>query len=179
MHRNRDHHRPPARSLSRTTVLPSPTEVIHLVAIVSNGLLAGIYLAFSVAISPALVTLDARTHVHASVAINRAILNPVFLSLFIGAPISTCAAAILSAGSTGWGLIVSIGASACALLALGITVTANVPQNRALERTPTTDQAQVIAASNRFAHHWGRANDVRAAACILATLTLGWTMVVS
>ena len=52
-----------------------------------NGLLAGIYLAFVVAVMPALHGLPDDTFVRVMNRINVVIVNPAFLTLFLGAPV--------------------------------------------------------------------------------------------
>ncbi|MFS4506134.1 anthrone oxygenase family protein [Clavibacter sp. Sh2141] len=159
-------------------MIPSSEDAILLVAMTANGLLAGVYLAFAVAVSPALRRLDARIHVQAFASINRVIINPVFLTLFFGAPVSAVAAAVTTWTST-TGYVAGIVAAACSLLAFVITVTVNVPLNRALEESDARDDARALAARARFADRWDRANAVRAAACLAAVLTLGWAAVAS
>jgi uncharacterized membrane protein len=158
-------------------VAPDTQDGIRLVAITANGVLAGVYLAFAVAVSPGLRRIDARTHIRSTVAVNRAILNPVFLSLFLGAPVSALAALVVPRGSTGAHATAAIGGAACAVLALVITVAVNVPLNRALEGAEAGHDAHVTAARERFARRWDRANSARAAASLAAALLLGWIAV--
>ncbi|WP_043673880.1 anthrone oxygenase family protein [Clavibacter michiganensis] len=151
---------------------PDVADAALVVAITVNGVLAGLYLAFAVAVSPGLRRVDARTHVRSIVAVNRAILNPVFLGLFLGAPVSALASLVLPRGSAGTHPSAGTAALACAVLALVVTVAVNVPLNRALERAEIGDDAQVAAVRERFARRWDRANAVRTSASFAATLLL-------
>lgn len=54
-----------------------------LAGTISTGLVAGIFVAFSISIMPGLAKTDDATFVHAMQQINVAILNPVFLFLFM------------------------------------------------------------------------------------------------
>lgn len=57
--------------------------------------MAGVFFAFSVAVIPGLRRTDDRTFVRAFQAIDRAITNPVFLSIFLGALVAGGAAVLL------------------------------------------------------------------------------------
>ncbi len=90
------------------------------------GLLAGVYLGFAVAVMPALRRLDDTTFVTVMNAVNRVIVNPAFLVVFLGAPAAAVAMLLVdrSAGT--------VAAAVLAALALLITVAGNVPLNDAL-----------------------------------------------
>ena len=88
--------------------------------------LAGLYLGFAVAVMPALRHVDDATFVAVMNHINTAIMNPVFLVVFLGAP---AAAAALLVGDRSPATIV---AAVLAVAALVITLAANVPLNDAL-----------------------------------------------
>jgi uncharacterized membrane protein len=93
---------------------------------VLNGLLAGIYVAFVVAVMPSLRGLPDDTFVRVMNRINVVIVNPVFLTLFLGAP----ALAVLLAAVRQDHLTVVAGVAA--VIAVVITFAANVPLNDAL-----------------------------------------------
>ena len=67
---------------------------ILAVTLVANGLLAGLFFAFTCAVSPALGRLDDRSYVEAFRSINAVILNGWFLSVFL-APATAIAAAVV------------------------------------------------------------------------------------
>ena len=124
-------------------MVPSAQAAVLLMAMTTNGLLAGVYLAFSVGVSPALRRLDACTHVRAFTSVNLVIINPVFLALFFGAPVLAVVAAIMTWSST-TGLVIGV-AAAFSLVGFVITVAVNVPLNRALEASDTLDDASAPA----------------------------------
>ena len=72
-------------------MLPTVLTASLLIAIVLNGLLAGLFFAFSIAIIPGLRRVDDSTYVRSFRAINAGILNPVFLLIFCLAPLSAVA----------------------------------------------------------------------------------------
>ncbi|MBO9524425.1 MAG: DUF1772 domain-containing protein [Nocardioidaceae bacterium] len=91
-----------------------------------NGLLAGVYVAFLVAVMPALHALPDDVFAKVMNRINEVIVNPAFLLLFLGAPVL---AAVLLAWNRG---PLAVAAALCALAALVITFAANLPLNDAL-----------------------------------------------
>ena len=84
---------------------------------------------------PGLKSVDDRSFVTAMTAINRAIINPWFMLIFVGAFVMPAVAAVIaiSSGHRGAGWLI---ASAVIYLAgvLGVTGSVNVPLNVALDR---------------------------------------------
>ena len=101
-------------------------EVVLVAARVLNGLLAGIYVAFLVAVMPALHHQSDAVFTGVMNRINVVIVNPAFLALFLGAPLLAVGHLRWEAGALGWV------AAGTALAALVITFAANVPLNDAL-----------------------------------------------
>jgi len=94
-----------------------------------NGLLAGVYLTFVVAVMPALRGLPDDLFASVMNRINDAIVNPAFLTVFLGAPVLAVAFAATGPDP------VAIAAAVAAVVALVITIAANVPLNDALAHT--------------------------------------------
>jgi len=101
-------------------------EAVLLASRIVTGLLAGVYLAFLVAVMPALHGQSDEVFAAVMNRINVVIVNPAFLSLFLGAP-------LLTAGLLWWhrGPLLVV-ASVLAAAALVITFAANLPLNDAL-----------------------------------------------
>lgn len=93
---------------------------------VSAGLLAGLYLAFLVAVMPALRGLDDAAFVDTMRRINDSIVNPLFLLVFFAAPVLTVVAAVVVRSP------VLYAAAALGLVTLLITIAFNVPLNETL-----------------------------------------------
>jgi uncharacterized membrane protein len=91
-----------------------------------NGLLAGVYLAFVVAVLPALRCVPDDTFASVLNRINDAIVDPAFLTVFLGAPV--LAVTLAATGRDP----VAIAAAVAAVIALVITIAANAPLNDAL-----------------------------------------------
>jgi uncharacterized membrane protein len=103
-------------------------EAVLAGARVLNGLLAGTYVAFLVAVMPALHGQPDDVFVPVMNRINVVIVNPAFLALFLGAP-------ALAAATLRWHRGPVVGALVAAVVAVLITVAANVPLNDALAAT--------------------------------------------
>lgn len=93
---------------------------------VLNGLLAGTYVAFLVAVMPALHGLPDDTFVIVMNRINVVILNPGFLTLFLGAPALALVLAALRRDP------LTLAAALAAAIAVIVTIALNVPLNNAL-----------------------------------------------
>ncbi|ANJ28339.1 DUF1772 domain-containing protein [Agromyces aureus] len=144
-----------------------------IAAIVGNGLLAGVFLAFSCGVSPGLRRVDDLTYLTVFRAINRRIVNPVFMVVFLGAPLATAAATALhlAAPSQSSSAFVVAGL-VLALFAFAVTALVNVPLNNALDAAPSDDARQRADARDRFEQRWNRWNHVRAATSIAAFVLL-------
>jgi uncharacterized membrane protein len=91
-----------------------------------NGLLAGIYVAFVVAVMPALHGLSDEGFARVMNRINVVIVNPAFLTVFLGAPVLAVALAVVRRDP------IAVGAAVAAVVALVVTIALNVPLNDAL-----------------------------------------------
>jgi uncharacterized membrane protein len=78
------------------------TDLVVLIAIVLNALQAGTYYTWASGVMPGLARTDDRTFVDAVQEMNRAIVNPVFMRTFLGAPAVSVVAAVLVDGAARW-----------------------------------------------------------------------------
>jgi uncharacterized membrane protein len=123
---------------------------------------------------PGLAKTDDRTFVGAFQAMDRAILNPLFLSAFLGAFIFTGLATALSlgAGSSRWWLIVAL---VLYLIVMVITFRVNVPMNNAIKAATDPDLSAVRERFNEAL--WLKWNHVRSWLSTGAFACLAWTLV--
>ncbi|MBK0422142.1 DUF1772 domain-containing protein [Leucobacter sp. CSA2] len=152
---------------------------LAVLSVALNGVLAGLYFAFTCAVSPALGRLEDRSFVVAFRAINAAILNGWFLSVFFLAPLTAVAAAIWG-GSTErsfpWALVAG---GVLAAVTFIVTVAANVPLNEGLAAAPSGSAALDHAARAAFESAWNGWNLLRtltgtaATVCLAAALAVG------
>jgi uncharacterized membrane protein len=135
---------------------------VLLAATVATGLQAGTYYTWASGVMPGLARVDDRTFVSSMTHINVAIVNPVFMLTFLGAPaLAAAAVAVGPAGARGWavaGLVLAIGTVA-------ITAAANVPLNETL-----------AAGGSRadFETAWVRWNVARAVTSTASLACLAW-----
>lgn len=138
-------------------------------ALLSAGLMAGIYFAFSIFIMRALAELDQPGGMLAMRAINRVIQRSAFLPLFLASSLACLllvADGFLEAQVPGAFPMAAGGAIYVAGMLL-VTMFGNVPLNTALEvADPATPEG--AAAWKHYLARWTRWNHVRTAACLAA-----------
>lgn len=134
--------------------------VAVVAAILSSGLVAGLFAAFAYSVMPGMNRAQSAAAVDVMQRINTAILNPVFGVLFGGGLIVAIIAAAVSwnDGLRWWAL----GALVCYVVGVLITVMLNVPLNDLLARagTPTT-ASEANRVWSAFAGEWARWNVAR------------------
>jgi len=149
-----------------------------ILATLSMGLMAGLFYAWSISVTPGLKRLDDENYLHAFQSMNRAILNPAFFIVFLGlvillpllcflfyqAPLTTAFWFILAAT-----IIYMAGIMA-------VTIWGNVPLNNALEVLPIESLSPEQRASFRlgFESRWNHLNMIRT---ISSALTLALLIV--
>lgn len=128
--------------------------VITAVTVVGSGLLAGVYTAFTVMVVPALRRRPAAEAAAVMVEVNRVAERGPFLVLFGGVAV---AASALGVSAVGRGSVAEGAVALAALAGTVVTVAANVPLNRRLERGGAE-------AWHGYQRSWTRWNTVRAIA---------------
>jgi uncharacterized membrane protein len=148
--------------------------VALVAAVITNGLMAGLFAAYSYAVMPGLARAGDRTFVEAMQQTNAAILNGWFGICFGGAVLFAAAAAVLHLGRPALPWIVA--GLVLYVAVLVVTFSVNVPLNNALAVAGTGDVAGARAA---FEGTWVRWNVVRAVASTAAFGCLTWALVTS
>ncbi len=136
----------------------------RVAAVVANGLQAGTYFAWASGVMPGLARVDDATFVSTMRQVNTAILNPVFLASFVGAPLLALLGALACDGAAlTWAAV----GAAMAIATVVVTAAGNVPLNDALE-----------AGGDRAAFEapWVRWNVVRTLTSTAALACLGWAL---
>lgn len=147
-------------------------------AVLSVGIMAGVYFAFSTFVMQALDRLERPAGMLAMQSINRVILASPFLPLFFASTAACAALAVWGAVSWGapgaWPM-----AAGGALYVLGmfvVTVAGNVPLNNALEAAdPATPEGEAMW--RRYMKDWMAWNHVRSAACVVSLALLVMALV--
>jgi uncharacterized membrane protein len=140
-----------------------------LLAALGSGLMAGVFFAFSNFVMAALTRIPPAEGARAMQAINITVLNPLFLSAFLG----TGVVSVLSIVAALWRW--SGPGTACAIaggvIYLGgsilVTMRGNVPLNNALAALDA-DAVESASRWSEYARAWTRWNHVRTVACIAA-----------
>jgi len=154
---------------------PLPTAALFA-ATLTAGLSAGLFFTWANAVMPGLRRVDDRAFVAVMRRMNVAIVNPLFLVVFLGAPVLTAVAAAAHLDpqrrdALPW-ILAGLGFG---LAVLVVTFTVNVPLNNALDAAgePDTvaDAAPVRAA---FESRWVRWNVLRAVSAAAALACLAW-----
>ena len=146
--------------------------VLLITAVILNGLLAGLYFAFTVAVVPGLSAGRDEAFVEGFRSINAVILNGWFLSVFALAPVTAIVVAVWSAlaGFPGtWALVTAAAFAAATML---ITVAFNVPLNDALAAAVPDSAETYRLAREAFEDPWARWNMARTLTGTAALLLL-------
>jgi uncharacterized membrane protein len=156
-------------SLLRTVTL--------LGATITMGLIAGAFAIFAHTIMPGLRHTDDRTFVTAFQQVDRAIINPWFMTTaFAGALVLTLAAGIANRGAPALPWIAA--AFGLYLVAVIVTVAVNVPLNDAIKAAGDPNHIDVAQVRAQFHEtRWAAWNLLRAVTTTTAFALLAWALV--
>ena len=135
-----------------------------IAATLGTGLIGGLFFGFATAVMPGLARTDDRTFVATMQGINEAILNPLFLTVYV-APVVCLGFAAFSGPARPW----VIAALVLYLATVVITGAGNIPLNNALVAAGLPDSASALeAARTAFEKPWNRLHLARTATVIAA-----------
>ncbi|MDO9456663.1 DUF1772 domain-containing protein [Nocardioides sp.] len=155
-------------------VLESARTPILLAALVASGLQAGTYYTWASGVMPGLADTDDATFVSTMQHVNVAIVNPVFLATFLGAPALAAVGVAAASGSARPWVIAGLGLAALTVLT---TAAFNIPLNDALAAVDASADAGTLhAAREAFEDSWVRWNVVRTLTSTGALACLGWAV---
>ncbi|MFI6317974.1 DUF1772 domain-containing protein [Nonomuraea sp. NPDC050556] len=142
-----------------------------ILSTLSAGLMAGLFAGFAYSVMPGLRQSTSRTLVEAMQKINVAIVNPLFMVIFMGGVVFTLAAVAFHWSSPGrlWVIVGCL----LYLVMFGVTVAVNVPLNDALAKA---GHADVAAARAAFEAKWVAWNIVRAVAATGSFCAFIWAL---
>jgi uncharacterized membrane protein len=146
---------------------------LTLVSALGCGLIAGVFFAFSAFVMKSLARLPPAQGIAAMQSINVAVINPLFMSAFLGTALACLILAVSSlfrwhqAGS----VYLLVGSLLYLVGTILVTMVFNVPRNDALAAVDPTsaDGAKLWA---RYVVEWTAWNHVRAAAALAAAASL-------
>jgi uncharacterized membrane protein len=128
--------------------------VVLVAALVAAGLIAGLFYAYACSVLPGLARGDDKTFVEGMRGINVAIVNPVFMLTFLGAPVLAGVAVFLNPGPRPW-VLAGFGFLVVMVVITGVV---HIPLNNAL----AADGEDYAALRARFETAWVRWNVLRA-----------------
>jgi uncharacterized membrane protein len=145
-----------------------------LLGTIGVGLIAGVFYGWAVSVMPGLGRCDDRTFAAAFRAMDRAIVRPPFVSVFVGALVLTAGAVPLHFGAEHRGALPwTLAAFVLYLLSFVVTVRVNIPLNNALQAAGEADGIDAGAARARFDEaKWNRWHAVRTALCTASLLCM-------
>ena len=146
---------------------------LSFVATLGCGLIAGVFYAFSTFVMRALCRVPPAEGMAAMQSINVAVINPMFLGVFLGTALACAAtgvAALVRWDKPGAGLLLT-GSLLYIAGTFGVTLVFNVPLNNALA-TITREDTDAAGRWADYASRWTTWNHVRTAAALAATACL-------
>lgn len=139
--------------------------MIAIATAVGSALVGGTYFAFSAMIMPALSRRPTADAIATMRSVNRIAERGPFILVFGGTTLAAAALCVTSAGRLPHpGAALELAAGVFALASTAITITANVPLNRRLDRGSSTWQG--------YARTWTRWNTARAVLALIAVAAL-------
>ncbi|HEY9645604.1 MAG TPA: anthrone oxygenase family protein [Chroococcidiopsis sp.] len=146
---------------------------LKVFSILGCGLMAGVFFAFSSFVMGALALQPSAQGMTTMQAINITVINPSFMSAFIGTAIACLGLAIatLLRWHTPGAAYLLAGCLLYLIGAFGVTIAFNVPLNDALAIAKPTSEAGA-ALWSRYLVDWTAWNHVRTAAALAATALL-------
>ncbi|UIJ45471.1 DUF1772 domain-containing protein [Sphingomonas cannabina] len=150
---------------------------LALIGAIGSGLMAGFFFAFSNTVMGALGRMPPAQGATAMQHVNVVVLNPLFLSVFMGTAVVGAVLAgggVLRLGTPG-AVLAIVGGLAYAIGTFGVTMMLNVPLNNQLAAAdPATQEAAALWAT--YLKDWTFWNTVRTWAAVVAMVLLvfGW-----
>ncbi|MGH8530544.1 MAG: DUF1772 domain-containing protein [Nevskiales bacterium] len=147
--------------------------VLTLATALGCGLIAGLFFAFSVSVMKALARLPPAEGIAAMQSINIVIVNPVFLSVFLGTAVGC--ALVMVASLLRWhdpgSVYLLVGGALYLVGSLLVTVVFNIPRNEALARIAPTDPGGASLWAD-YLSRWTAWNHIRTIASLAAAVSL-------
>jgi uncharacterized membrane protein len=144
--------------------------LLTLASALGSGLMAGVFFAFSAFVMKALARLPAAQGIAAMQSINIAVLNPGFLSVFLGTSVACVVLTVIALlrWNTPGAAILLAGSVMYLFGTLMVTRVFNVPRNDSLAAVePASADAGRLWAD--YVASWTAWNHVRTAAAVIAT----------
>lgn len=146
---------------------------LTLASAVSAGLMAGVYFAFSSMVMPGLRRLEPGEAVRSMQAMNLAVINPWFLSAFLGSAVLALVSVVVS--FVRWGddeaIYLLIGGLLLIFGSIGLTSGYHIPRNNALALVDA-ESPEAKERWERYDAEWTPWNHIRAVASLASAILL-------
>ena len=163
----------------RVEVVTTFRLTILMAATLTTGMLAGLYYGWSTSVMPGLNRVTPRAAIEGFRGMDAAIINPVFMMSFLGAPFLAAGAAALLLGKDHRALLWGVGAAALLNVAGLITTAAfNVPLNNHVHRLG--DPASIADPAKEWSDFYGPWmlwHNIRTAGHTVAFALLSWALI--
>ena len=149
--------------------------ILFVVTIFLTGLTAGLCFTWGNAVTPGLSRLDDLGYLQAFQAMNRAIINPTFLIVFMGPTLLHIINVFLFKNTSEFNLVLIISAAVLYFFGLFlVTVLGNVPINEILDNTDllTATAEELAGLREQFEVRWSRFHMVRTISASLSFILL-------
>lgn len=135
---------------------------ILIIATLVSGLMAGLFYAWSISVTPGLAKVDNKKYLHSFQSMNRAIINPIFLLCFMGLAILLPLLSYMSYNSIDFAYVLT----STILYLIGVIVVTflgNIPLNTKLEslKIESLTDEQMSTFRKNFESRWNSLNYVR------------------
>jgi uncharacterized membrane protein len=141
---------------------------LELISLLGCGLIAGVFFAFSTFVMAALARRPAAEAIATMQTINITVINPWFMTVFIGTAL-TCFVTIVLSLMKSFSPYPILGGSLYLLGTFLVTIVGNVPLNDALA-VVTPDSAEGAVFWSKYLADWTMWNHVRTVAAFFATV---------
>ena len=134
-----------------------------------TGLMAGLFYSWSISVTPGIGRLGDREFLASFQAMNRAIVNPVFLVCFLGAAVLLPVCTFMNYGQSGFWYL--LGASLFYIVGITVlTFAGNIPLNNALDKFNIAGSSaeQMATFRAQFENRWNTLNHIRSIAATIA-----------
>lgn len=150
--------------------------IILIITTVFSGLMAGLFYAWSISVTPGLAKINDGSYLLAFQSMNRAIISPLFAVVFFGLvillPVLSYLSFQTSISNQFWYIIFATILYFIGII--GVTIGGNVPLNNALEalqiESMTLEQMEEFRKG--FENKWNRLNHIRTISSFLTFLML-------
>ncbi|WP_370613987.1 DUF1772 domain-containing protein [Mumia sp. Pv 4-285] len=145
--------------------------VLTLVGAVGTGVMAGVYVAFSVMVMPALDRRRPGESVGFMQETNRNAVRPAFQLAFSGTAIAAVALLVVAFAVEDAEGTWLVAGSVAYLLTIVLTAAFHIPRNNAIDAVDAEDAAASGVAWTAYSRPWTLGNHVRALLCVVALLS--------